>query len=426
MKKIITYISVFLFIFLFTNISSASNGLNMISYGGQEAGMAGASIGVSDNAMAMNNNPAGLTEIMNGELSFGISLLIPYIKHKDWISPLWINEKLDQGHIFFLPMVAYAKRLSNGPVVFGIGIFTLDGIGVDFRGLNTAFGIQDTIYTNVRYAKITPAVAYQITDKFSVGMTLNIGYSDMEIKFLPNTYFPGSGGSSQFSGMHLRDVFSFGYGAKIGIKYKLNEVIHIGAVYTTKSCFNYDHGKVTFTAPEPYGGTFDASVDGFNLPQSLGIGIGVRPTNKLLIAFDIKWLNWSGAIKTVKIKTSSSTPWMSSLPFEMDWRDQTVIAIGISYKTSEKLTVRAGYNYGNSPVRWGTMPLFPAITEKHATLGFGFQLSNNWNIDVALEHAFNRSSPYYTPKVPLGNMYVQKSVEHDTQNTIHFFTTYKF
>ena len=41
----------------------ATNGMNMISFGGQEAGMAGASLGVSDNPVAMNNNPAGLSQI---------------------------------------------------------------------------------------------------------------------------------------------------------------------------------------------------------------------------------------------------------------------------------------------------------------------------------------------------------------------------
>ena len=115
MKKIITTTFVLLSILSLASISLATNGMNMISYGGQESGMGGASIGVSDNPMSMNNNPAGLTQIKNGELSVGMSLLMPNLKHKDSISPLGANDKSGESNVFPLPMLAYANRIGNGP-----------------------------------------------------------------------------------------------------------------------------------------------------------------------------------------------------------------------------------------------------------------------------------------------------------------------
>jgi long-chain fatty acid transport protein len=320
-------------------------------------------------------------------------------------------------------MLAYANRIRNGPVVIGLGVFAQGGMGADFKDLNTAFGTRDSVFSNIRYAKITPSVAYQLTDKISIGAALNMGYSDMEMKFFPNTFFPGGGGFPAFAGMRLRDVYSFGYGAKIGIMYSLSKQVTLGTVYTTKSVLDYDHGKITFQGPDPIGGTYAASVDGFNWPQSLGFGIGIRASERLLIAADITWVNWNDAMETVTIKTSNNTPGMDSIPFTMDWKDQTVIALGVSYKASEKLTVRAGYNFGRNPVPAENLsPLFPAITEHHITIGFGYKISNAWNIDAAWEHAFNKSVEYFNPSAPFG----PNAVDEHNQNTAHLFLTYKF
>lgn len=79
MKIMLRLILIFVFILSLSGLSYATNGMNMISYGGQEAGMAGASLSVSNNPVAMNNNPAGLTAIHNADLILGLSLLMRQI-----------------------------------------------------------------------------------------------------------------------------------------------------------------------------------------------------------------------------------------------------------------------------------------------------------------------------------------------------------
>ena len=89
--------------------------------------------------------------------------------------------------------------------------------------------------------------------------------------------------------------------------------------------------------------------------------------------------------------------------------------MGGEFKPTQKLALRAGYNYGKSPIRGGVKnPMnankipnfnaqfsdfqiamfnligFPAITQHHITLGLGYEFTKNFSIDLAYKHAFNK------------------------------------
>lgn len=386
----------------------ATNGMNMIAYGPQATGMGGASQGVSDNAVAMNNNPAGLTQIKGQQLIVGLGFLMPSISHRDSM-----NGSVDgENAINPLPTLAYA--ISLGPNwTLGLGVFAQGGMGADYKNLNTAFGSVDSTYTNVRYVKFTPSVAYKFNKMFSLGLALSVGYSDMEMRFFPNT-----GVAGVFAGMKLDQVYSFGYSAKLGAMFKPNDMISLGLTYTTKTDMNFKHGDITFAGM----GSFAAEVEGFNWPASIGFGVGVRPIKGLLLAFDVTYMQWSDAVETVTIKSSAPAP-MNAVPFAMDWEDQWIFAIGAAYDITPQFTVRAGYNYGKNPVPAANLsPLFPAITEHHITLGLGYKFSSLVRLDVAFEHAFNTSVTYNNANLPFG----PGAEESHSQNTVHMYLTFDF
>jgi long-chain fatty acid transport protein len=72
-------------------------------------------------------------------------------------------------------------------------------------------------------------------------------------------------------------------------------------------------------------------------PQELAFGVGVKPMDNLKVGMDIRWINWKNA-KGYK---------------EFQWKDQWVIGLGGEFKPMQKLALRAGYNYGKSPIRGG-------------------------------------------------------------------------
>jgi len=134
-------------------------------------------------------------------------------------------------------------------------------------------------------------------------------------------------------------------------------------------------------------------------PQEVAFGVGVKPMDNLKVGTDLRWINWKNA-KGYK---------------EFQWKDQWVIALGGEFKPTQKLALRAGYNYGKSPIRGGVKDVtrnksipnfaapfsdfdiavfnligFPAITQHHITLGLGYEFTKNFSIDLAYKHAFNK------------------------------------
>jgi len=89
------------------------------------------------------------------------------------------------------------------------------------------------------------------------------------------------------------------------------------------------------------------------------------------------------------------------------WLDQNVYAVGAEYRM-DKLALRAGYNYAKNPIQQSTdgrlnalnHVMFPAVTEKHYTLGAGYQFTKNVGADLSLMYA---TSPKVT--VPTGTAY---------------------
>jgi long-chain fatty acid transport protein len=152
--------------------------------------------------------------------------------------------------------------------------------------------------------------------------------------------------------------------------------------------------------------------------------------DNLKVGMDIRWINWKNA-KGYK---------------EFQWKDQWVIALGGEFKPTQKLALRAGYNYGKSPIRGGIKNLmnannipnfaapfsdfyiawfnligFPAITEHHITLGLGYEFTKNFSIDLAYKHAFNKKVSA-TDNAGMG-MFVEAQ---NAQNAISIGLNWKF
>ncbi len=80
---------------------------------------------------------------------------------------------------------------------------------------------------------------------------------------------------------------------------------------------------------------------------------------------------------------------------QQDWKDQTVLNLGLAWKANDALTLRAGLNLADNPVPDQFVnPLFPAIVRDHVTLGLGYQVSKagDFNMSVTMAPSVNVNS----------------------------------
>jgi long-chain fatty acid transport protein len=389
----------------------ATNGMNMIGYNVRSSGMGGADVAVDSDCSGTACNPATIGRSRERSASVGLSLLMPQLNTANDAFGVDVD---GEDQIFPLPYLAYAQRLSpTSPWTLGFDFFAQGGMGVDYQNFPSPAGMG-SFDSQVRYGRFTGAANYRVNDQFSLGLAAMVGYADMKFSLFPEYPF----------GMDVEDLSSFGFAGRLGVHFKVNEMISLGAQYTSEASMTMDGGNLAVMGGNV---NYDAEMEDFGWPQEAEFGIAIKATPQFLIAFDAKWIGWSSVMDVVTLRgTNPDSPMAPAemvQPFTMKWDDQWVYALGVEYVINPMHTLRLGYNYGKSPVPDEYLsPLFPAIVESHVTVGYGVTFTK-WALDFAYEHAFENSQTNNNAN-PMENPFGPGTEVSHSQNTLHFAATY--
>lgn len=390
--------------------AAATNGMYLVGYGAETTGRAGANLAVSDRTLALNTNPAGIAQLQGRHYSVNLSLLMPELESGNAVN----GSVQAEDRWFPLPAVAYIRSRHGSPWAWGWGFVGQGGMGATFENTNTFFGTRDETFTEVRFATFTPTVAYAINEDMSLGASLNLGYADASFRFYPHTsFFNVEDPQNSFFGVDMKRAGGAQLSLRLGWLWRVNPDFSVAAMYQSETESTFDNGDmvVNFGAHPQLGRKvhYDAEMNGFNFASQAGLGLAWRPAPSWVIALDVKRYFWDSAIDTIEVRAKNpdvqGAPAEIVLPFVFDWQDQWVVALGADYRLTQRLTLRAGYNHGEDPVPDATLtPLFPATTERHASLGFAW-LSGNRTYEMAVERAFPKDQTNFNtdPRVnPFG------------------------
>lgn len=366
----------------------ATNGYFSHGYGIKAKGMGGVGIALAQDAMAGATNPAGMAQIGN-RIDFGVDLFMPD-RTATWTqSPVGLGspplgDNRSGKRRFLVPEFAYNHALSGdmtlGVVVYGNG------------GMNTAYGRAiipgapgaTNTYSNLEQMFIAPTWAMKLNAQHSIGVSLNLVRQTFEARGLQAF----AGVSSAAGDLTDRgEDTSTGAGLKLGWTGDVSPMVTLGATYQSRTNMS-KFGK--------YKGLF-AEQGAFDIPSSFGLGIAVKATPSTTVAADIVRIGY-GEIKSLA-NSSAVHPMMSGVNLGtangagFGWSSQTVYKVGISHQLHPNLILRAGYNYGKTPLNNQNTffnILAPATVEQHVTLGGTWTLDNKSELTVSYMHAFNK------------------------------------
>lgn len=375
----------------------ATNGMYLTGYGAESVGRGGANLAISDRSLAINFNPAGIAQLQGNHLSFSLSFLAPVMETANLVNPSTDAE----SKLFPLPAVAYVRGGNDTPWTWGVGFVAQGGMGARYKNINTFFGTRDEIFSEVRFMTFVPTVAYSLSDDMAVGATLNIGYGDVAFRFFPETsFFNTQDPVNSFFGVRMDQAGGLQHNLRVGWWWRPRPRWSVGAVYQTEteSDFSGADTEIDFSG-HPFIGSkvgYESDVEGFTFAAQAGIGFAFRATERWTLALDLKRYFWDDAIDTIEVRATSpdvpGAPPEVVLPFVFDWKDQWIVAFGGDFRWSDRLTLRAGYNFGENPVPDNTLtPLFPATVEHHVSVGASW-LHGHRTYEIALEHAFENNS----------------------------------
>ncbi|RJR25557.1 MAG: hypothetical protein C4582_03340 [Desulfobacteraceae bacterium] len=393
MKKLVSLFCSLALCLAAAHAALATNGTNLIGVGPISKSMGGVGIASpQDSISAIFANPAAMcfgAYCPGAEATFSGTYFNPTVKGtvdtRGMGGGVFTEES--QMEYFLVPAIGITSPITDR-LRIGFGAYGFTGMGVDYKEQSPpVFG---DLYTKLEVMKFAPNIAYLITPDLSVGASVHIDYGNLDL---------GSGGSHGYA-----------MGLQLGALYHIG-IFNFGLSYITPQ-------KVSHDRVADFDG--DGKLDTLELegPQSFAFGVSAAPLKNLLIELNLKWYNWGDA-EGYK---------------DFDWENQWVYAIGGQYKIGN-LSLRAGFNYGKNPVKehngfnpQGTTNVqgknvpnvnyeflriigFPAIVEKHLTLGLGYELPLNMSINISYVHVFEETMEETSAG---GAMKLSSSLEEDS------------
>lgn len=352
----------------------ATNGYMPHGIGTNAKATGGAGIAFPQDALAAATNPAGQMAVGN-RMAFGM----------DWFQPHRSATRIDnttsvhrnsESNDYFMPEFGYATPVGSnsslGVVVHGAGL------GVDYGKPWSVSGGTTNLFMLLKYMYVAPTFAMKV-GPHSFGASVNIVKGNFDVRGLQGfAGFTPSGGTTMLT--DKGEDGATGIGVKLGWTGELAPNLSMGATWqpeTNMSKFGL--------YKELFAEQGDADV-----PAQYGVGLAWKAASATTFAFDyvvIKWADIKSFANTANasVTATSGTRLGENNGLGFGWKDQTVYKLGVSHQTG-KWTLRAGYNYGASPVQSKETlfnTLAPAVTEKHYTFGASWAVSNSTDVGLA-------------------------------------------
>ena len=369
---------------VFATPAFATNGYFSHGYGVKSQGMGGVGIALPQDALAAASNPAGLA-LVGDRLDLGLTWFRP-----DREATISGNGGGGNGTFegnaredFFIPEFGYNKVI-NDQLTLGVSVYGNGGMNTSYeKGGIPLFNGGNGVKSGIDYIQVfvAPTATWKITPSQSVGVAINLGYQRFKAQGIEN--FKGiSTFPNNLTGQGTDDAY--GIGLHFGWIGQVTDAVTLGATYQTKTYFEkFDKYKGLFAG----NGNMDA-------PATAGVGISIKTTPQLTLAFDIQRYFYSDvdSIGNALSRLSGANLGSSTGP-GFGWQDINAYKLGASYAVNDALTVRAGYDHADQPIP-GSEALFnilaPGVVQDHLTFGGTYKLpNNNGEISLSYVHAFS-------------------------------------
>lgn len=360
----------------------ATEGYFQHGYGARQKALGGAGAADSRDATATALNPAGLVHADN-EVDVSASLFSPWREFNGGGAPATftpIGEVESDSNLFLIPNLAASYRLSGNPFadVIAISLYGSGGLNTDYPGIaRPGFpgpGIfQDgRLGVDLQQALLSVAIAKTIAPGLSVGIAPIVARQQIKIRGLA-PFAAGSSDPANVSGNGL-DV-TWGVGVRGGVEWVAAPGLRFGVAGNSR----------IYSQPfEKYRGLFAEQGD-FDIPASIQAGVAYDVTPSLTLLADYRHI-WFGSIKSIANSSTNAALLGSGNGPGFGWDDVDVLKLGIEWRTSPVLTLRAGYSYATNPISSRDAEfniLAPAVVQNHFTAGFEYKWDRSWSVEFA-------------------------------------------
>lgn len=282
---------------------------------------AGGGVASPRSAAWMLVNPAGLVELGRRVDGSFFAAHANTELHPRGLTANWPAGELESDMWGTIPSLGLVWP--RGRDRLAIGVYAPAASSTDFpeaRDLPSryVFGNEDR-RLKYQHIRLVCAYAHEFDSGWAIGVGLHGSVSRLRTDHLTLDLTPTDGD------YHWDEAPGFGFG--LGL-YKAWEHVSIGVGYASR------HWVGPF---EEYEDLLPYNVD---LPQTVQAGIAVRPTKRIEVTADYKYIDWSDmGIFGTSVPANS-----------LDWLGQHLFKLAVEYQATARVTLRAGWSHGKTQI----------------------------------------------------------------------------
>ena len=336
---------------LFASTLFAQTGHIMQGVGAVNMSMGGAATAQPlDISGAMQWNPAALSTFDQKLIKFDLGLFFSAPELNSTV-PIFDSNGQPTGNFMSgttaddrgispMPALAMVWGKEDSKHTFGVSAFGISGFGVTFPESTTnpinmpqSMGGFGKIESDYMLLQVGFSWAYELSDKFSIGVQPTMNYAALEL--MPNP----TANPTQAGYPSTDKATAIGFGAQFGVFFDTGSGFKLGASYKTTQKFSEFEFNNTYLDGSTATNNFQ-----MDYPAILSFGLGYSKGN-FDFALDyrsVDYENTDGFSKTGWTQTASVAGF--------GWKNINIISAGLQYKEIEKFPLRLGYTYSSNPI----------------------------------------------------------------------------
>jgi len=388
----------------------------------------------TDDVSAMWSNPAALSKFSRMQVAGVANVITPSIKFQNDGSLPALNQPLgndggDAGGVNFVPNLYFSAPVSP-TFAFGLGVNVPFGLVTEYA--EGWLGRYQAIKSDIETINVNPAVSWQVTPEFAVGVGVNwqrvkatltsdLNYSAALLSAAGQAGItPGSPTFNAIAqvtpGLDSKVTIKgddSAWGWNIGAAWDVSPQLRLAASY--RSELKYDiKANIDFDNPTPSPpagsppqlvATIAALSAGVNtraaygrgvtsditLPQMANVSFLWRVNPQWEVMGDVQYTGWSSIPELKFTPTDGST-----LPaVALNWDDSWKYSLGASYRYNSQWKARMGVAFDQTPVNGtNTTARLPDSDRWWLAIGGEYRWTPNWKFDAGLVYIFADSPSF--------------------------------
>jgi long-chain fatty acid transport protein len=378
-------------------------------------------------------NPASIRGLPSSELAFGLELLLPTENVSSSVTagalgggmpPIdMVGSTGGEPGVCPIPSMAWVHKCEDSRWAYGIGMYGIAGFSVNYPASLTnpillppnnqpgGAGGVGHVYADAQFFQIIPTVAYQLSDRLSVGfgptLTLARVMAD-PLMFVAPDDGDGSAIPQYPAGCATR--YAWGGGFQVGLYFEANSDWQYGVTFKSPQWLE----PFRFNTSSEIGLPRQESVR-FDYPLIVSVGTAYRGFERWLLACDVRYFDYKDAAGFGSPASFGASGEVTGL----GWDSVVSVHTGAQYQATERLYLRLGYEYNSSPISSGTAFFnfaSPMIIQNIASVGLSYNVTEQLVLSMAYLHGFENSvtGPFYAPGVgPLAGTSITSKLSAD-------------